>query len=717
MPCSGPRESVADGLLSPSRENVFRKVVIWAAGAVLTLLAVSVVAYRMLFPTLPVPVRPSETVWLDQGWTSDQREQYYRTPQGSLIMPYSWFLALERPEAGNHEPFSAEESLVRYNLVPGPDTKHNPDRLPVGLTMQSIPDEYYRQLGCGAPPCPDGSSLHSEWLSYTCAACHVARINYRGRSIGIDGGRGRWNFTVFNRTLANLLLVTATVPTIFDRFASKVFRIEKRKDGPDERARLRKELREFLRNPKIVDGVVGSIKHTYPTEEGYGRVDAFGRGANGEFGPLDKRNVQRANAPVLIPPLWYVHDYGWVQSISAIHQPLGRNIAESWGVSAAVDLLNPNPAKLFASTILLEHMFWMETLISVMTPPAWPERIFGKVDREAAQLGRYLYEEKVFDGALSPAEEQWCPESPAGPANPANLANSDEQPCPNPERPTKGLCARCHAPVAEVHANEFGKRYWQLPLYKLNVIGTDPQDALNFNARQIYTGNLRVQFGGREKVSFAEALQTATSGVMAHEFENQEVSREDRPDFSGHRRNGFRAPLAYAARPLQGYWATPPYLHDGAVPNLYELLSPADERSPTFWTGDMEFDPVKVGYRAAQFVGGFEFVTKRSFIGAAGYSLRELLAGRLEFKREVDGNSNLGHEFRNAPKGTKGVVGPYLTPKERLAIIEYMKVMPDVKPPDGGDELRRRQALLQQMEQEYEGASSSDRNAVTNSLR
>ena len=31
-------------------------------------------------------------------------------------------------------------------------------------------------------------------------------------------------------------------------------------------------------------------------------------------------------------------------------------------------------------------------------------------------------------------------------------------------------------------------------------------------------------------------------------------------------------PLAYKARPLEGIWATAPYLHNGSVPNLYELL-------------------------------------------------------------------------------------------------------------------------------------------------
>lgn len=44
-------------------------------------------------------------------------------------------------------------------------------------------------------------------------------------------------------------------------------------------------------------------------------------------------------------------------------------------------------------------------------------------------------------------------------------------------------------------------------------------------------------------------------------------------------------PLAYKARPLEGMWATPPFLHNGSVPNIYQLLSPVVERSTGFYVG------------------------------------------------------------------------------------------------------------------------------------
>src|SRR6185436_9233296 len=62
-------------------------------------------------------------------------------------------------------------------------------------------------------------------------------------------------------------------------------------------------------------------------------------------------------------------------------------------------------------------------------------------------------------------------------------------------------------------------------------------------------------------------------------------------------------------------------------------------------------------------------------------------------------------EFRDAPRATTGVIGPYLSPEDRLAIIEYMKVMNDVAasglvPPVA---TAQRNALLDLIKPDYEG--------------
>jgi hypothetical protein len=66
-----------------------------------------------------------------------------------------------------------------------------------------------------------------------------------------------------------------------------------------------------------------------------------------------------------------------------------------------------------------------------------------------------------------------------------------------------------------------------------------------------------------------------------------------------------RAPEGvWKAAPRDGVWATAPFLHNGSVPNLYEMLIPAAERTKKFWLGG-DFDPVKVGLDTTATSGTF----------------------------------------------------------------------------------------------------------------
>jgi hypothetical protein len=101
--------------------------------------------------------------------------------------------------------------------------------------------------------------------------------------------------------------------------------------------------------------------------------------------------------------------------------------------------------------------------------------------------------------------------------------------------------------------------------------------------------------------------------------------------------------FAYKGRPLDGIWATAPYLHTGAVPTLYDLLLPPAQRPQTFNVGTREFDPARVGYRTGADAPGNAFT----------------------FAASGPGNSNEGHDYN---------VGN-LTEEERLALLEFMKTL------------------------------------------
>jgi hypothetical protein len=94
----------------------------------------------------------------------------------------------------------------------------------------------------------------------------------------------------------------------------------------------------------------------------------------------------------------------------------------------------------------------------------------------------------------------------------------------------------------------------------------------------------------------------------------------------------------YVARPLASIWASAPYLHNGSVPTLHDLLLPVAQRPKTFPMGHREYDPVKVGYTTT------------------------VATPVWTFRTDSVGNRNTGHEY-----------GTALTESQRLALLEYLK--------------------------------------------
>jgi hypothetical protein len=101
---------------------------------------------------------------------------------------------------------------------------------------------------------------------------------------------------------------------------------------------------------------------------------------------------------------------------------------------------------------------------------------------------------------------------------------------------------------------------------------------------------------------------------------------------------------AYESRVLQGIWATAPYLHNGSVPTLADLLKPATERPAAFQVGPA-YDPVNVGLATDQTL--FNYTLKTT-----------------DCSDRNSGNSRCGHEF-----------GTQLSPAEKRALLEYLKVL------------------------------------------
>ncbi|MEA2627456.1 MAG: hypothetical protein QOD06_3501, partial [Candidatus Binatota bacterium] len=217
-------------------------------------------------------------------------------------------------------------------------------------------------------------------------------------------------------------------------------------------------------------------------------------------------------------------------------------------------------------------------------------------------------------------------------------------------------CRGCHMPPVDspelrdqrskywTRTNRYGKRFLKVSVINLAAIGTDPTAAVNWYQRVAETNDL-----GLGTVGAGEALEAVTTHVAERAYDELRLSESERAEWNGYRDPAVRAPLGYKARPLDGIWATGPYLHNASVRSLYELLLPASERARSFSLGSREFDPREVG-----------FVSARN--------------GAWTLRTDEPGNSNAGHEFRDAPIGA-GVIGRELTDDERWDLVEYLKTL------------------------------------------
>ena len=107
----------------------------------------------------------------------------------------------------------------------------------------------------------------------------------------------------------------------------------------------------------------------------------------------------------------------------------------------------------------------------------------------------------------------------------------------------------------------------------------------------------------------------------------------------------FRKTFGYANAPMDGMWLRAPYLHNGSVPTLWDLLQPASKRPKTFWRGNDRYDPVRLG-----FVADVAEENGRRFF---------------RFDTAVAGNGNMGHEGER--------YGTQLSDGEKWDLIEYLK--------------------------------------------
>jgi len=553
-----------------------------------------------------------ETVlkYLDQGrkWSNSERKAFYSQDQGSRIIPVRWIAALKQP---NGEPFIAA-SLSRYGYL------QNELGTTVGL--------------------PIGFNIADGSLGMTCSACHTRQIEVDGVSFRVDGGPAIADFQSF---LSDLDIAVSTV--INDQAAFKIFaeQVLGSMPSPNERKQLLADVKAWHLPFHTL------VERALPQEPwGPSRLDAvsmiFNRLTGLDIGPpptyMIPENIQTADAPVRYPFLWnaarqdktqwpgfadngtdllgLARNLGEVYGVFGVFRPEKRNHP---GLKLGIEYLNNNSANFSGLSNL-------EDLIRKIGPPVWP----WSIEPALAHQG-----EAIFDRPIS-----------------------------------AGGCAECHG-IRKGQFRSLRHRTWATPVQD---IGTDSREYAILR-RTASTGVLEgasipILSAPLQPVDSAfNILRVSVVGSILQyltPFLLDESVLDEKLGAVKHRassvlkrktealKDAFRMPeptgtqdtpsFAYESRVLEGIWAAAPYLHNGSVPTLTELLKPAAERTASFKVGPA-YDPVAVGLAVEQ----------RKF----DYTLHTT-----DCDDRDSGNSRCGHEF-----------GTTLSKDEKIALLEYLKTL------------------------------------------
>ena len=494
----------------------------------------------------PVPDTAGRVVNLAQNWSAQQQQWFWFTSQGSRLLPYDWYLALE--QAGSTELFRSDAHMDDLRFLLEKPSPANPDGLPVGLAKDT------------------DSKTGQAWVGLTCSACHTGQVNYKGTMMRIDGAPTLADHFRFSDELVAVLRATASDDAKFERFARKVL-------GQGYAPESAQKLREELRGTADVLGLrQDNDRPDHPY--GYARLDAFGAIFN-QVMAVDINvpgNYQKANAPVSFPFIWDSPQLDMVQwngstpNGAAGFGPLARNVGEILGVYGTVSVQPVNGLKGYPSSARIATLGELEKSLDDLWSPLWPSEILPAIDTAKAAQGQPLFQQH---------------------------------------------CAQCHALIDRTSP----KRRITTVMTPVDELRTDPTMADNFANRTGKTGPLKGhkvlvvagQTFGEEATGFQMLEHVAVGTILGQKAEAIEAGLDEYLKIKAARTFDARS---YKARSLNGIWATVPYLHNGSVPNLWQLLQPEDKRVKEFYVGSRELDPVNVGLDTAPYPGGYKFDTE-----------------------------------------------------------------------------------------------------------
>lgn len=568
--------------------------------------------------TAPVQPRPIQYLpgssfesQIQNGLTNNERLTYYSMDEGIQYLPVDVIMSLKRTDSSGLRVM--DELLLahpeRFGLYPN---YVNPQSdVPLGITIST--DANYAPMA-----------------GINCSTCHTTLIsNANGKFFLIDGGSSRFAIDRFLAEMIKSMVATMINPEEFEAFYGRYRARIAAEETPEDTGAVRKQMASLVQKSFTEDNVAElkvklstitpaptkkttTLSSSYPTTDQlstklgmyvylakrfiylfaqtkYGtnsEADGAGSGLGraNPWGPTKKMLADK----FLHSKNSYKLDGGPVNTpfnweLDRQHWIFYTGVTNSLlerNMAQGIALLTDFNENTFESTVSIRRLANVVSYASKAKPPAWNESVLGEINTDLARKGKDIFKTK---------------------------------------------CLSCHDP-------QFQNSSTASAYYQYLDVGTD--DAY-------FKGQIEKLDG---KDLFTDVLTPFMSKAKAAAATNEGID-----DLQSYERD--RLPVVwktpdgnkFAAKPLMGAWATPPFLHNGSVPTMWDLLQTAANRPKQFHIGGFVYDANKLGYvEDISLPDGSDLV--------------------VSCPSGCKGNGNQGHEF-----------GTDLSDDDKWALIEFMK--------------------------------------------
>lgn len=591
--------------------------------------------HRLVFPfglailvatMFGMPAANADPIYVDQGsqWTPEARADFYIRDQGSRLIRLSWLQALKGKDG---QPFLAD-SMSRYGFLPNPD---NGAGLPVGFHASGSGD--------------------AQLVGVTCSSCHTRQLEVAGKAYRVDGGPSMVDFQAFLGDLDKAVGDATASDTSFAAFAASV--LQTSTPAAADVAALRQRVDAWHRRYHAWASAT-----LPPAGWGLGRLDAvgiiFNRIAGTDLGPppdmLIPDNMRNAEAPVRYPFLWNspvqnLADWGGFVLNGNNVLALSRNTGQALSFAGFQPQHSFGPFFSYANSIDFDGLDRLEERLREMGPPRWPkdwpinaalrddgEKIF---DRECGGCHGIRFPFSLLKPSTWIAPSAW--DTPV-----KNVGTDTRQFDELGWKIKTGSMKGAGFPFV---ANRLQEEDYAVHMMFSAVVGSILEYKFWLAKGTISPDGFgTLPLGGSIRVASADPQPLSGSADTPKAAGGAEPAPDSLTIEPGTLLERTLHRGAYEARVLQGIWAAAPYLHNGSVPTLVELLKPAAQRVSQFKLGT-KYDIDNVGLAATQDSSS----PTRNVTGCDKLN---------------SGDSNCGHEF-----GTK------LSDQDKKALLEYLKTL------------------------------------------